>query len=214
MKRLLIVGAGGFGREIYSYCEVAPENHHEWQIGGFLDDDREALAGFDYPVGVVSGISDYTPLPGDLLVCAIGAPGIKKKICESLLQKGACFMTLIHPTATVGHNVRLGVGVVLCPGTIFTCDIEVGDFATVNCRSGGGHDCRIGRFSTISGSCEITGGVIVEDEVMVGAHATLLPRIVVGKGAFVGAGAVVVRNVKSGETVFGNPARTLMVKDD
>jgi len=210
MKRLLIVGAGGFGRELFSYCRVHPENQKEWLIGGFLDDNREALKGFDYPVGVVAGISDYTPLPDDLLLCAVGSPREKKKICEDLLEKGACFTSLIHPTAIIGHNVRLGMGVVMCPGSVFTCDVEVGDFVTVNCSSGSGHDCRIGSFSTISGSCDITGGVRIGEGVMIGARSTVLPRIMVGSGALIGAGSVVVRNVKPGETVFGNPAKTLI----
>lgn len=212
MKRLLIVGAGGFGRELFSYCRDHPENQREWFIGGFLDDHKEALAGFDYPVGIVAGISDYTPSQEDLLVCAIGAPDAKKKICGMLLQRGAVFKTLIHPTAIIGHNVRLGVGVVVCPGAIFTCDVEVGDFVTVNCGSGGGHDSRFGNFSTISGSCEITGGVNIGEGVMVGGGAILLPRISIGDHAVIGAGSVVVKSVKPGETVFGNPARTLLLR--
>ena len=212
MKRLLIAGAGGFGRELFSYCKGHPENNHEWFIGGFLDDKREALAGFDYPVGIVAGIRDYTPRQDDLLVCAIGSPHAKKMICEMLLQKGAGFMTLIHATAIIGHNVRLGVGVVMCPGTVVTCDAEVGDFVTVNCGSGCGHDSRIGSFSTISPSCQISGGVKIGEGVMVGGGATLIPRMSVGDHAVIGAGSVVIRNVKAGETVFGNPARTLVVK--
>lgn len=212
MKRLLIVGAGGFGRELYSYCLTHPGNATDWFIGGFIDDNREALAGLSYPVGVVSGISDYIPLPEDVLVCALGDPEGKKKICQNLLERGCCFMNLIHPSALVGHNVKLGIGIVMCPGSAFTCDVEVGDFVTVNCGSGSGHDSRIGSFSTISACCAIGGGVKLGDLVMVGAHATLLPRITVGAGAIIGTGAVVIANVKPGETVYGNPARTLMMK--
>ena len=210
MKRALIVGAGGFGRELFSYCLQHPDNGAVWRVGGFLDDDSAALKDRNYPVGVVAKISDYKPDTNDVLICGIGSPVSKRKICESLCARGAIFMSFIHPRAVIGHNVSVGSGVVLCPDVRFTCDAIIGNFTTFNCASGAAHDCSVGAYTTISGGCEMAGGVSIGEEVLVGSHATLMPKIRIGNRAIIGPGSVVVRHVAAGETVFGNPARTLV----
>lgn len=212
MNRLLIVGAGGFGRELFSYCLDHPDNGVKWEIGGFLDDNANALTEKEYPVSVISNLMNYVPSPKDILICGIGTPFVKRKICEDLISRGSKFSSFIHHTVICGHNVKFGQGVVLCPGVKFTCDTTVGDFTTFNCASGAGHDCVIGDYSTVSGSCEITGGVSIGTEVMVGSHATVLPRVNIGDRAVIGAGSVVIKNVNAYETVFGNPARVILAK--
>jgi sugar O-acyltransferase (sialic acid O-acetyltransferase NeuD family) len=212
MKRVLIVGAGGFGREVLSYCSEHPANGREWQVGGFVDDNCDAMARWNHLHPVVASVSSYVPSENDLLICAIGDPALKRRICGELLAKGANFGSFIHPRAVVGMNVKLGIGVVLCPNVILTCDVAVGNFVAINCSSSVGHDSVVGAYTTINGACEITGGVCLGEGVFFGASAVVIPRVSIGDHAVIGAGSVVIRNVKAGETVFGNPARTLVVK--
>lgn len=212
MKRVLIVGAGGFGRELLSYCSEHPANGREWQVGGFIDDNEGALERWNYVQPVVASVASYVPSEDDLLICAIGNPALKRRICGELLAKGATFGSFIHPRAVVGLNVKIGIGVVLCPNVTLTCDIEVGDFVAFNCSSSVGHDSVVGAYTTINGACEITGGVHLGEEVFFGARAVVIPGLSIGDHAVIGAGSVVIQNVKAGETVFGNPARTLVVK--
>jgi sugar O-acyltransferase (sialic acid O-acetyltransferase NeuD family) len=212
MKRVLIVGAGGFGREVLSYCSEHPANGREWRIGGFIDDNGGAMERWNNVYPVVASIASYEPSENDLLICAIGQPSLKRRICSELLAKGANFGSFIHPRAVVGMNVKLGVGVVLCPNVILTCDIVVGNFVAINCSSSLGHDSTVGGYTTINGACEITGGVQLGEGVFVGARAVVIPGLSIEDDAVIGAGSVVIQNVKAGETVFGNPARTLTVK--
>lgn len=207
MKRVLIVGAGGFGREVYSWAQAHPDCGRAWTIGGFLDDNHAALDGLEYDVPILGAAADYEPVPGDLFLCAMGKPEVKATVCRQLLDRGAEFLTLVHPSVVLGSNVQLGRGVVLCPGVVLTCDIEVGDFAMINCLSSAGHDVRIGAWATISAHCDMTGHTELGAGSFMGSGARILPGKKVGAGSLVGAGAVVLANVPADCKVFGNPAR-------
>lgn len=207
MRKLLIVGAGGFGRELYGWLRHHPENERTWEIGGFLDDNPAALDAADYPPGIVGGISGHLPETNELFVCGIGQPRLKEGLCQDLVRKSAEFLTFVHPSVLLGPHVRLGKGVVLCPRVTLTTQVAVGDFVVVNCHSSAGHDVRMGAWSTISGHCDLTGHVRLGERVFVGSGARVLPGKSVGDGAVVGAGSVVLRNVPDKARVFGNPAR-------
>lgn len=207
MRRLYILGAGGFGREVYSWLQALPENGSEWEIAGFLDDNLSALDGFEYRCQVVARISNFQPEPGDLFVCGIGVVAAKRAVCEQLLSRGAEFLSLVHPSAVVGANVSLGRGVVICPQVVLTCDIEIGEFAMINCLSSVGHDAKVGAWATISAHCDLTGFTIVGEGAFLGSGARVIPNKRVGAGVVVGAGSVVIRSVSDNAKVFGVPAR-------
>lgn len=209
MKTVYILGAGGFGRELYWWLMQSPDSGKVWKVAGFLDDNAEALKGFDYPEKVVGSIMGYRPQAGDLIACAITQPKVKKPVVEGLLAKGADFLTYVHPKAHLGGNVKIGRGSVICPGVVMTCDIAIGDFTTINVNSTVGHDARIGHFCLINSHCDITGFCTVGDNVILGTHANLIPHSKVGDGATIGANATVVTPVEPGITVVGNPATRL-----
>ncbi len=207
MKRLIIAGAGGFGREVYAWASAHPDSGRKWEIAGFLDDNPAALDGFEYPVSILGTVADYAPQAGDVFLCAIGAPAIKRKVCETLLKHSAEFITLVHPSAILGANVTLGQGVIICPYAIVTCDVTIGDFVAINCHSSVGHDVRIGDWVTLSGHCDVTGQSELGEMAFLGSGARILPLKKVGAGALVGAGSVVISYVPAEAKVFGNPAR-------
>lgn len=213
LKRLLIVGAGGFGREMYSFAERHPDCGKVWSLGGFLDDTISHLPS-GHPGPVVGSIAGYVAHPDDVLVTGIGSPSGRRKCMELLRQKGARFLRFIHPTALVGRNVVLGEGVVLLANVNLTCDIRVGDFSVFLSLSGAGHDAQIGSYCQVSSGCDLMGGIVLGDEVLLGSGARILPRVKVGNNAIIGTGSVVVSRVAAGETVFGNPARRLVVRAD
>jgi sugar O-acyltransferase (sialic acid O-acetyltransferase NeuD family) len=207
MKRVIIVGAGGFGREVYNWAKDHPDCGSAWEIAGFLDDNPAALEGFDYPKPILGQVGAHRPAATELFLCGVGTPAIKRALCEQLLDRGATFLTLVHPSVTLGKNVKLGNGVVLCPGVVLTCDIRVGDFAMINCLSSAGHDVCIGNWATVSAHCDLTGHTKLGESAFMGSGARILPNKEVGPRALVGAGSVVLGNVPADSKVFGNPAR-------
>lgn len=206
-ERLIIVGAGGFGREILCWAEDCVAAGTLPAIGGYIDDQVEALPGYD--ISRVGTIRDYAPQDGDLFVVALGEPAKKRKLVEMLAERGARFATLIHPTCTVVRTASIGEGVIMCPYSMAMPDCRIERFVSILNLSGIGHDSVAGEFTTLSSLVDVTGNVRVGKDVSIGSGARILPRVTIGDGATVGAGAVVVRSVKPGMTVYAAPAKVL-----
>lgn len=209
MSRLLIVGAGGFGREVFQWARHINSSSGKWTSIFFLDDNLAALNKFNTEGSIAGRIVDWRPEEGEEFVCSIGDPKIRIQICDILEGKGAVFTNIIHPTAVVGEKCVLGKGVIICPNTCLTTDQHIGDHVIININTSIGHDARIARGCTLSAHCDVMGGAQLEEGVFMGSGARILPGIKVGRNAKVGAGSVVIRKVDPDTSVFGVPALKL-----
>ncbi|CAK8723204.1 MAG: sugar O-acyltransferase, sialic acid O-acetyltransferase NeuD family [Candidatus Electronema aureum] len=207
MKKLIIIGAGGFGREVLCWALDCQTVQNDWRVYGFLDENLRALQGFDCPCQLVGYPSSYIPAQDEVFICAIGDPRIKLSICEIFMSRGAQFINLIHPTALIGLNNKIGQGCIFCPRSAITTNVTLGDFVTINAYSGIGHDAVLGKGVTLSAYCDVTGNAVLGEGVFLGSHAVVLPSAKVGDYAIVGAGSVVLKTVKAGVTVMGVPAK-------
>ena len=202
MRRAVILGAGGFGREVLAYALESGQ----WNIIGFLDANPRALDHFGSSVPILGDPVSVKLPNGALVLCAIADPKTKLYVCRALVGRGAEFGTLIHPSAVVGTSCRVGVGGILGPYCTLTSDVSLGDFVTVNAHSSIGHDAVIGDGCTLSGHCDVTGGAVLGQGVFMGTHAAVIPRVRVGDYAVISAGSVAMWPVRANSTVMGVPA--------
>ena len=218
MKKIYIVGAGGFGREVYDWAKET-FSEKKYTIVGFLDDNLKALDPFISAENIKTSMSmppivgkiiDYQYHKDDWLICAIANPKIKKEICINLINKGGKFLKLIHPSAKLGNNTKIGDGSIICPNVIITNNVNLKGFVSINISTTIGHDVQVGEWTTVSAQCDLTGCVKVGSEVLIGSGARIIPGKIVGDCAIIGAGAVVIRKIPNNQTVFGNPARPLI----
>ncbi|MCC2666777.1 MAG: transferase [Gammaproteobacteria bacterium] len=207
MRKLYIIGAGAFGREIFSWLDEVKDR--DWDFVGFIDDNLSALEGFNLPAKIISTLNEFSPKPKDCFVCAISTPAVKAKIVQKFQKKSTDFINLIHRTAVISKYVKLGIGGVYYPFVYIGSNAKIGDFINVNVSASIGHDVVIGNYSTLSGHCDLAGGVELGEGVFMGTHAAVIPRIRVGDYATIGAGSVAMRHVKPHTTVIGVPAKAL-----
>lgn len=205
-NRLLILGAGGFGREVLGWA-LEPAGARNWEVAGFLDANPAALDGFPCDHPILGDPSTYVPRADDIFVPAVANTATKLRLCRDLQARGARFATLIHHSVIVGPACRIGEGSVLCPRVTLTTNVTLGDFVTVNGFSGFGHDSVVSDGCTVSSHVDITGRVRLGEGVFLGSHASVLPGVSVGDFAVIGAGSVVLRDVPARATMMGVPAK-------
>lgn len=200
-----ILGAGGMGREVLTYYQDLGLTE---TIGGFIEQHSSRA-------GELVGekrILDESNLPTDKtdvkLIAGIGNP-IRRKWIEALEASGYRFDTLIHERAYIGGNVTIGVGSIICPGAILTCDLSLGRHCIINVKASISHDCKIGDFVTVSPGATLGGRVEIGDGTWIGIGATIIQDVKIGSGAFIAAGAVVVDDVPDASLVMGVPAKVV-----
>ncbi|HEX8449133.1 MAG TPA: NeuD/PglB/VioB family sugar acetyltransferase [Allosphingosinicella sp.] len=207
--RIVIVGGGGFGRELISHVTDCHEAGRLPAVGGYIDDGGEVLAPLGYDLPWLGPIEDYRPSPGDLCVLAIGSSTAKRAVVGKLKARGAAFATMVHPSSVASRRTTMGEGVIIGTHAGAGVDTRIGDFVTINSYSALGHDASVGSYTTLSSHVDVTGYVQIGADVFIGSNATILPNVRIGDGASIGAGSVVYRSVGAGKTVFAPPAKLL-----
>lgn len=208
MKCLVIIGAGGMGRTIYDIARECIGYGIEFDIKGFIDDNLEALKGFvGYPP-IISTIAGYMPCKDEVFTFSIGGES-RRKCIDSLIAKGAKFINLIHTTARVGSNVKLGQGNIIAAFTSLGADCVIGDYNMIQSYTVIGHDAKIGDFNRIDTHVTCVGGIEIKNETTIHTSAVINHKVTIEDRAKVGACSFVIRKVKAGDTVLGVPAKKI-----
>lgn len=208
MKNLIIIGAGGMGRTMYSNALESVGYDDFFTVKGFIDDNLDALKGFAGYPPVLGTIKDYEPRPDDVFISSIGGPS-RRHCMEEIICRGGEFIGVIHKTARILANVRMGSGNFIGAYTVIGNDACIGDYNLIQSCSVIAHDVKMGSWNRIDTHVTCVGGVVIGDEVDIHTSAVISHNVHIESGAHVSALSFVIRNVKAGTTVFGSPAKRL-----
>ena len=208
MYNIIIVGAGGFAREVY-YWANDTFSKDNYKIKGFLSYNQKDLDGYNIKVGIIGNDDNYKIEKNDLFIIAIGNIDIKKRAINKLKKRGAKFISLIHPTALIVPTAKIGEGVVICPYCLISDNVQLDNFVMMNTYSSCGHDVQVGKYSILSPYVALNGFVKLENEVFVGTHATVISYKKVGFQSKISANSVVMRDVAPNKMVFGVPGKAI-----
>lgn len=213
MEDIVIMGAGGFAREVAFLIENINRTKPMYNLLGFVDKDNN-LKGKH--IGRYTIIGDDEWLANQSICAVLGSGHLK--VISNIVEKfkdrsNISFPNLVHP-ATIWdkERIRIGRGNVICAGNIFTTDIKIGSFNIINLNSTYGHDVKIGDCSVFNPGVSISGWVTIGSGCLIGTGARILENLSVGDGAVVGAGAVTTKDTKERTTVVGIPAKPI-IKD-
>jgi sugar O-acyltransferase (sialic acid O-acetyltransferase NeuD family) len=212
--RVVVVGAGGHGRETLDLIRAINEVEPRVDLIGVVADhaDVDLLGRLQVPhLGhldeLVGGQLAELPEPVALVV-AIGDPQTRRDVVDRIAALPHTFApALVHPQASIGADVLLGAGVVVAAGARITTNVRVGVHVQVNVNAVISHDCVVGDYATLSPGVLVNGSVTIGAGAFIGTGAIVTPGHSVGADAVVGAGAVVVGDVPAGVTTVGVPAR-------
>ena len=212
MKKLVLLGAGGFGREVAaSILPFMNQREPSYELIGFIDDGEQYHTGMmidGYPwLGRQEWILDHKD--DVYCTCTIGSAKMKAAIQRKLTEQGVRFATLIGYGAYVAPYSEIGPGSVLYGWTQISVNCKIGVGVVLNDSVRIGHDVTIGDYTSIMPGTGISGGCVIGKEVDIGGHAYIVPGRKIGDGAKIAAGSIVFTNVRAGTTVLGNPAKRM-----
>ena len=160
MQDLIIVGAGGVGREVSLIVSQINEIKPTWNIIGFIDDNVDNWGKVINGYKVIGGIDSLELLSKDTyVVIAIANYKVKKKIVNRLKGKYK-FATIVHPKVSIHDFMTIGEGSIIYEGVILTSNVEIGKHVIISPKCGVGHDSIIKDYVSLLWNVNVSGNDI------------------------------------------------------
>ncbi len=213
MKKIVIICAGDFGRELTWLIEGINAAGPAYDIIGFLDDAPDKIGKTFNGYECLGKTDMLAELSEKYDVCAVIATQ-DSRFRRKFAEENPGFdkwETLIHPSANISRTSKLGKGCIVCANCNISVNTVIGDHCLFNLGVTIGHDCNIGDYASVMTGTVISGHVTVKPSSYFGTNSTVVPGISVGENSKIGAGSLVVRNVRDNVTVMGVPAKTVNI---
>jgi len=214
MKKIAIIGAGGFAREVLDICDACNQEEPTYEVIGFIVDKQYGAPGTlvnDKPI-----LGDYGWLEEHadkvFVTCAVAAPHHRYQLIQRTQKLGCKFFNLVHPNVILTRWVTLGNGVIITAGCILTNQIHIGNHVHVNLDCTIGHDAVLEDYVTLSPGVHISGNVKLKTGCSVGTGANVIEKLDLGEWSIIGAGSTIVKDVQSNTTVVGVPGKAIKTK--
>lgn len=208
MKHLLIIGARGWGREVYAAAlETKAYRDKEFDIKGFLDSKADAFDGLrgNYPP-IICAPEDYEIQKDDVFFVAMGDPHWRKHYAEQIEAKGGKFISIICPTAYINPSAIIGDGCFIGWNSLISDNVSLGKHVAIQSLCILGHDVQVGNYSSIRAYVFMGGYAKVGELSLMNPKSMIIPHKTIGNEVVVGASSVVMRNTADGLHICGNPA--------
>lgn len=205
MKDLIIIGGGGFAKEV-----IWLANDCNRKVKGVLDDSVQTHNTQVQGATVLGGVSTWMNYKDCEFIIAIGSPRTRQKVLDKMLTFGEPdFATLIHPSVRLSNTVSIGEGSIICAGSILTADISLGKHNILNLNVTVGHECEFADYVTIAPMVAVSGNVKLHHLVEVGTGAVIRQGLNLDEGSMLGMGGILTKNIPERMIYAGNPAKKL-----
>ena len=216
---LMILGAGGNSLSILDAVDEINRRSLRgpvYDLRGFLDDLPQNAGGevLGYPVrGRIDQARDFAGCRFINGIASVASYRQKPAVNQRSGIPAELFETVIHPTATVSPNSRVGAGSAIMANSVICAEAAVGDHVIILQNTVINHHSTVGDFATLSSGITVLGFVEIGEGAFIGGAAAIRPQIRIGAWSLVGMASVVVKDVAAETVVAGNPARPLAPKE-
>ena len=209
MKKIIIIGSGGFAIEVYSLLKKYYGDKIKKNILGFISKEKKGIVVENKKVLGNDNflIKEFSKVN---LILAIGNINLRKKTYVKL-KKYNFFWPNIYPKNLKFEtsNIKIGFGNIFCSNSLISPKVKIGDFNIINMNSIISHHCTINNFCNINPASVISGNVKIENNCEIGSNSVIHQNLKIKANSKIGIGAVLISNTEKGKTYFGNPARSI-----
>jgi sugar O-acyltransferase (sialic acid O-acetyltransferase NeuD family) len=215
IKQVVIIGAGGLGREALDILEACNQDKTTYEMLGYIVDQK-----YGSPGTMINGesiLGDFHWLEEKYkqvhVICAVGLPYDRFHLVRRAVQIGCKFINLIHPNSILTHRVFLAEGIIIAAGSILTNQIRIGNHVLINMGCTIGHDAIIEDFVTLAPGVHVSGNVSIKEGCSVGTGANIIEKKEIGEWSVVGAGSTIISNIPANTTAVGVPAKVIKTRE-
>jgi sugar O-acyltransferase (sialic acid O-acetyltransferase NeuD family) len=212
LKDIVVIGTGGFGREVMWLLSKNNKVKNEWNILGYIDNATEK--------GTI--VDDYAVIGNDqwlmeyentiYAVCGIANSASRRRVVNKLkAYTNIVFPIIIAHDVLYSDRVTIGEGSIICSGSILTVDIHIGEYNIINLDCTIGHDVLTEGFVTLYPSVNVSGSVVIGEASEIGTGTQIIQGKQIGVNTIIGAGSVVIRDIPDRCTAVGNPCKVIKI---
>jgi len=211
--RVLILGAGGHAQVVADILLRARQTNSSIEPIGYLDDNQKLIGQTFVDLPVLGTISDLSVISHDAIIVAIGDNATRQRVFEVLRKEGKRFAIARHPSSIIAPDVQIGEGTMICAGVVINTGSVIGANVILNTGCTVDHHNQIGDHAHIAPGVHMGGEVSVGDGALVGIGCTIMPRCSVAARSIIGAGSLVNKDIPTGVTAVGVPAKVIQRHD-
>lgn len=216
MKGVIVIGAGGHGREVAEALQTAARESNGVPLLGFVDDSPALHNKHVNGLPVLGGWDWLEKLDNSeiVVVCAVGSPEARRALVRRAEERSLRFHQAISPAAYVSPTAEIAAGAMILPHAVISSNCYIGPHAIVNSGATVSHDSRVESYGTINPGAHLAGNVSIGEGCFIGVGASLLNGVSIGNWSVIGGGATVIDDLPARVTAVGVPARIVRKRDE